>query len=98
MCLFLIFCFAFYSLAPKTQSHCVFLLSLLPRNICLDWRKSIYHWALQSPHEVIRATCVKGFSLLLHPPSVQSSSVIPKALLYVLMLILHLHARRNTEK
>uniref|UniRef100_A0A8C6JKG4 Serine/threonine-protein kinase ATR n=1 Tax=Melopsittacus undulatus TaxID=13146 RepID=A0A8C6JKG4_MELUD len=58
------------SFSPKTQSHCVLLLSLFPRNIWLDWRKSIYHWALQSPHEVIRATCVKGFSLLLHPPSV----------------------------
>uniref|UniRef100_A0A8C6JLS8 Serine/threonine-protein kinase ATR n=1 Tax=Melopsittacus undulatus TaxID=13146 RepID=A0A8C6JLS8_MELUD len=69
------------SFSPKTQSHCVLLLSLFPRNIWLDWRKSIYHWALQSPHEVIRATCVKGFSLLLHPPSVQSSSMIPKALL-----------------
>ncbi|XP_065530996.1 serine/threonine-protein kinase ATR isoform X2 [Lathamus discolor] len=69
------------SFSPKTQSHCVFLLSLFPRSIWLDWRKSIYHWALQSPHEVIRATCVKGFSLLLHPPSVQSSIMIPKALL-----------------
>ncbi|XP_010184252.1 PREDICTED: serine/threonine-protein kinase ATR-like, partial [Mesitornis unicolor] len=69
------------SFSPQTQSHCVFLLSLFPRNICLNWRKSIYYWALQSPHEVIRATCVKGFFLLLHPPSVQSCSMIPKALL-----------------
>ncbi|XP_029885145.1 serine/threonine-protein kinase ATR isoform X1 [Aquila chrysaetos chrysaetos] len=69
------------SFSPQTQSHCVLLLSLFPRNISLDWRKSIYHWALQSPHEVIRATCVKGFSLLLHARSVQSCSMIPKALL-----------------
>ena len=69
------------SFSPRTQSRCVFLLSLFPRNIHLDWRKSIYYWALQSPHEVIRATCVKGFSFLLHPPSVQSFSTIPKALL-----------------
>ncbi|NXW53897.1 ATR kinase, partial [Eurystomus gularis] len=69
------------SFSLQTQSLCVFLLCLFPRNICLDWRKSIYHWALQSPHEVIRATCVKGFSFLLHPPSVQSCSMIPKALL-----------------
>ncbi|XP_071608255.1 serine/threonine-protein kinase ATR [Heliangelus exortis] len=69
------------SFSPQTQSHCVFLLSLFPRNIHLDWRKSIYYWALESPHKVIRATCVKGFSLLLHPQSVQASSRIPKALL-----------------
>uniref|UniRef100_A0A8C3KDA1 Serine/threonine-protein kinase ATR n=1 Tax=Calidris pygmaea TaxID=425635 RepID=A0A8C3KDA1_9CHAR len=73
--------FCFFSLALQTQSHCVFLLSLFPRKIHLDWRKSIYHWALRSPHEVIRATCVKGFSLLLHPQSVQSCSMIPKVLL-----------------
>ncbi|XP_035400386.1 serine/threonine-protein kinase ATR isoform X3 [Cygnus atratus] len=69
------------SFSPQTQSHCVFLLSLFPKNIRLDWRKSVYHWALQSPHEVIRATCVKGFSLLLHPQGMTSCTVIPKALL-----------------
>lgn len=88
----------FFSLAPQAQSHCAFLLSLFPRKICLDWRKSVYHWALQSPHEVIRAACVKGFSLLLHPPSVQSSNMIPRSLLYVLMLLFCLHARRKTHK
>ncbi|XP_014733404.1 PREDICTED: serine/threonine-protein kinase ATR isoform X1 [Sturnus vulgaris] len=67
------------SFSPQTQSQCVFLLSLFPKNIHLDWRKSVYHWALQSHHEIIRATCVKGFSLLLHP--VQAGSVIPRALL-----------------
>ncbi|NXP51660.1 ATR kinase, partial [Heliornis fulica] len=69
------------SFSTPTQSHCVFLLCLFPRKIHLDWRKSIYYWALQSPHEIIRATCVKGFSLLLHPPNAQSCSTIPKALL-----------------
>ncbi|NXT77280.1 ATR kinase, partial [Zapornia atra] len=69
------------SFSTPTQSRCVFLLCLFPRNIHLDWRKSVYHWALQSPHEVIRATCVKGFSLLLRTQNVQSCSTIPKALL-----------------
>ncbi|XP_067399504.1 serine/threonine-protein kinase ATR [Emydura macquarii macquarii] len=69
------------SFSPQTQSHCVFLLSLFPKNICLDWRKCVYHWALQSSHEVIRASCVKGFPVLLHQLSVKSYSIIPQTLL-----------------
>ncbi|KAG6929988.1 ATR serine/threonine kinase [Chelydra serpentina] len=69
------------SFSPQTQSHCVFLLSLFPKNIYLDWRKCVYHWALQSPHEVIRASCVKGFPVLLHQLSVKSYSIIPQTLL-----------------
>uniref|UniRef100_A0ACB8FBF9 Uncharacterized protein n=1 Tax=Sphaerodactylus townsendi TaxID=933632 RepID=A0ACB8FBF9_9SAUR len=52
--------------SPETQSHCIFLLSLIPRRLCLKWRNSVYQHALQSPHESIRANCVKGFPILMH--------------------------------
>ncbi|XP_019359111.1 PREDICTED: serine/threonine-protein kinase ATR isoform X2 [Gavialis gangeticus] len=67
--------------APQIQSHCVLLLSLFPRNIQLDWRKSVYRWALQSSHEVVRGSCIKGFPVLLHHVGVKSYSMVPNTLL-----------------
>ncbi|XP_014458350.1 serine/threonine-protein kinase ATR isoform X2 [Alligator mississippiensis] len=70
-----------HGFAPQIQSHCIFLLSLFPRNIHLDWRKSLYHWALQSSHEVVRGSCIKGFPVLLHHVGVKSYSTVPNTLL-----------------
>uniref|UniRef100_A0A8C4KZC6 Serine/threonine-protein kinase ATR n=1 Tax=Equus asinus asinus TaxID=83772 RepID=A0A8C4KZC6_EQUAS len=53
------------SYSPQAQSRCVFLLTLFPRRIFLEWRTAVYSWALQSSHEVIRASCVNGFFILL---------------------------------
>uniref|UniRef100_A0A7M4FRJ4 Serine/threonine-protein kinase ATR n=1 Tax=Crocodylus porosus TaxID=8502 RepID=A0A7M4FRJ4_CROPO len=70
-----------HGFAPQIQSHCIFLLSLFPRNIQLDWRKSVYRWALQSSHEVVRGSCIKGFPVLLHHVGVKSYSTVPNTLL-----------------
>ncbi|XP_023568719.1 serine/threonine-protein kinase ATR [Octodon degus] len=53
------------SFSPQAQSRCMFLLTLFPRRIFLEWRTAVYNWALQSSHEVIRASCVNGFFILL---------------------------------
>ncbi|KAL0592926.1 Serine/threonine-protein kinase ATR, partial [Plecturocebus cupreus] len=65
--------------APQTQSRCVFLLTLFPRRIFLEWRTAVYNWALQSSHEVIRASCVRGFFILLQQQN--SCNRIPKILI-----------------
>ncbi|KAL4824093.1 hypothetical protein H8958_014208 [Nasalis larvatus] len=39
------------SYSPQAQSRCVFLLTLFPRRIFLEWRTAVYNWALQSSHE-----------------------------------------------
>nr|XP_033814332.1 serine/threonine-protein kinase ATR isoform X1 [Geotrypetes seraphini] len=65
----------------ETQSHCVLLLSFLPKTIGADWRKAIYHLALQCPHETVRASCVKGFPLLLHFLGEKSPNSVPQILL-----------------
>ncbi|XP_066475341.1 serine/threonine-protein kinase ATR [Tiliqua scincoides] len=67
--------------ATEAQSECIFLLSLIPRRLCLKWRNSVYHHALQSSHEVIRANCVKGFPILLHQLGVKSYTTLPAPLL-----------------
>uniref|UniRef100_A0A7M4E020 Serine/threonine-protein kinase ATR n=1 Tax=Crocodylus porosus TaxID=8502 RepID=A0A7M4E020_CROPO len=74
-----------HGFAPQIQSHCIFLLSLFPRNIQLDWRKSVYRWALQSSHEVVRGSCIKGFPVLLHHVGVKSYSTVPNTLLDVVI-------------
>ncbi|KAI5934857.1 serine/threonine-protein kinase ATR isoform X1 [Manis javanica] len=51
--------------SPEAQSQCVFLLTLFPRRVFFEWRTAVYSWALQSSHEVIRASCVNGFFILL---------------------------------
>ncbi|XP_060098281.1 serine/threonine-protein kinase ATR [Heteronotia binoei] len=66
---------------PETQSYCVFLLSLIPRRLGLKWRNSVYQHALQSPHEIIRANCVKGFPILLNQTGVKSYATLPAYLL-----------------
>lgn len=66
------------SYSPQAQSKCVFLLTLFPRRIFLEWRTAVYNWALKSSHEVIRASCVKGFFILLHQQN--SCNQIPKML------------------
>ncbi|KAM8952244.1 serine/threonine-protein kinase ATR isoform 2-T2 [Pelodytes ibericus] len=68
-------------LSPRTQAHLVYLLSLFPNTIVFEWRLAVYHWALESPHEIIRAHCVKGFPILLHNASHQRYGPIPKILL-----------------
>ncbi|KAF3827192.1 hypothetical protein GH733_002678 [Mirounga leonina] len=63
----------------SAQSRCVFLLTLFPRRIFLEWRTAIYSWALQSSHEVIRASCVNGFFILLQQQN--SCNRVPKILI-----------------
>ncbi|KAM4694360.1 serine/threonine-protein kinase ATR [Discoglossus pictus] len=63
------------------QSHLVFLLSLFPRTIMAEWRISVYHWALDSPHEIVRACCVKGFPVLLYNVGQLTHGTIPKIFL-----------------
>ncbi|KAL6038204.1 hypothetical protein STEG23_030972, partial [Scotinomys teguina] len=67
------------SYSPQAQSQCVFLLTLFPRRIFLEWRTAVYNWALISSHEVIRASCVKGFFILLQQEN--SCNQIPKILI-----------------
>ncbi|XP_052043584.1 serine/threonine-protein kinase ATR isoform X2 [Apodemus sylvaticus] len=66
------------SYSPQAQSQCVFLLTLFPRRIFLEWRTAVYNWALKSSHEIIRASCVKGYFILLHQQN--SCNQIPKML------------------
>uniref|UniRef100_A0A8C1FGI4 Serine/threonine-protein kinase ATR n=1 Tax=Cyprinus carpio carpio TaxID=630221 RepID=A0A8C1FGI4_CYPCA len=51
--------------SAQTRAHCVFLLALLSKSVCGDWRSSVYRWALQSNSESERASAVRGFPLLL---------------------------------
>nr|XP_044992414.1 serine/threonine-protein kinase ATR isoform X2 [Jaculus jaculus] len=67
------------SYSPQAQSRCVFLLTLFPRRIFLEWRTAVYRWALQSSHEVIRATCVNGYFILLQQQN--SCNQVPKILI-----------------
>ncbi|XP_006869932.1 PREDICTED: serine/threonine-protein kinase ATR [Chrysochloris asiatica] len=66
------------SYSPQAQSRCVFLLTLFPRRIFPEWRTAVYNWALQSSHEVIRASCVNGFFIFLQQQN--SYNRIPKIL------------------
>ncbi|PNI78456.1 ATR isoform 5, partial [Pan troglodytes] len=66
------------SYSPQAQSRCVFLLTLFPRRIFLEWRTAVYNWALQSSHEVIRASCVSGFFILLQQQN--SCNRVPRIL------------------
>ncbi|MGH0119838.1 UNVERIFIED_CONTAM: hypothetical protein FKN15_043271 [Acipenser sinensis] len=70
-----------YMHALQTQAHCVYLLSLLPKNTCPDWRSAIYRWALQSQSEAVRASAVKAFPKLLHHLGIKSYSLIHEVLL-----------------
>ncbi|XP_072852125.2 serine/threonine-protein kinase ATR [Pogona vitticeps] len=67
--------------SPETQSNCAFLLSLIPKKLYLKWRNSVYQRALRSPHEVIRASCVRGFPILLHQSGVNSCTTLLAPLL-----------------
>ncbi|XP_048190899.1 serine/threonine-protein kinase ATR isoform X4 [Perognathus longimembris pacificus] len=66
-----------YSL--QAQARCVFLLTLFPRRLFLEWRAAVYSRALHSTHEEIRASCVKGFFILLQQQSPCGS--VPQLLL-----------------
>uniref|UniRef100_A0A9J8BPM9 Serine/threonine-protein kinase ATR n=1 Tax=Cyprinus carpio carpio TaxID=630221 RepID=A0A9J8BPM9_CYPCA len=68
--------------SAQTRAHCVFLLALLSKSVCGDWRSSVYRWALQSNSESERASAVRGFPLLLHNLGVKSYSLIHEVLLY----------------
>uniref|UniRef100_A0A4W5QXQ8 Uncharacterized protein n=1 Tax=Hucho hucho TaxID=62062 RepID=A0A4W5QXQ8_9TELE len=48
--------------SPQVQAECVLLLSLLRGDVCV----SVCSQALESPHEVVRASAVRSFPLLLH--------------------------------
>ncbi|XP_016090899.1 serine/threonine-protein kinase ATR [Sinocyclocheilus grahami] len=67
--------------SAQTRAHCVFLLALLSKSVCGDWRSSVYRWALQSNSESERASAVRGFPLLLHNLGVKSYSLIHEVLL-----------------
>ncbi|XP_073659836.1 serine/threonine-protein kinase ATR isoform X4 [Tursiops truncatus] len=67
------------SYSPQAQSRCVFLLTLFPRRIYLEWRTAVYSWALQSSHEVIRTSCINGFFILLQQQN--SYNRVPKILI-----------------
>ncbi|XP_061492905.1 serine/threonine-protein kinase ATR isoform X2 [Rhineura floridana] len=67
--------------SSEIQSNCVLLLSLIPKRLHLKWRTSVYQHLLQSPHEIIRANCVKGFPFLLHQSSVKSCTTLPASFL-----------------
>ncbi|XP_056112994.1 serine/threonine-protein kinase ATR isoform X2 [Rhinichthys klamathensis goyatoka] len=67
--------------SAQTRAHCVFLLALLSKSVCGDWRSSVYRWALQSKMEAERASAVRGFPLLLHHLGVKSYSLIHEVLL-----------------
>uniref|UniRef100_A0A2K6Q6U2 Serine/threonine-protein kinase ATR n=1 Tax=Rhinopithecus roxellana TaxID=61622 RepID=A0A2K6Q6U2_RHIRO len=49
------------SYSPQAQSRCMFLLTLFPRRIFLEWRIAVYNWALQSSHEI--ETCSQVFKV-----------------------------------
>uniref|UniRef100_A0A672LFH3 Serine/threonine-protein kinase ATR n=1 Tax=Sinocyclocheilus grahami TaxID=75366 RepID=A0A672LFH3_SINGR len=74
-------CFVRFLVAAQTRAHCVFLLALLSKSVCGDWRSSVYRWALQSNSESERASAVRGFPLLLHNLGVKSYSLIHEVLL-----------------
>ncbi|XP_075124962.1 serine/threonine-protein kinase ATR [Leptodactylus fuscus] len=70
--------------SPMIQSQCVFLLSLFPKHIMADWRLAVYHWSLGSQHEIVRASCIKGFPILKQHSNQEAFSLVPKALLELL--------------
>lgn len=88
-------CLVRFLVAAQTRAHCVFLLALLSKSVCGDWRSSVYRWALQSNSESERASAVRGFPLLLHNLGVKSYSLIHEVLLYV---ILKSHTLRKKKK
>lgn len=57
----------------------MFLLTLFPRRIYFEWRTAVYSWALQSSHEVIRTSCIRGFFILLQQQN--SCNRVPKILI-----------------
>ncbi|OCT80913.1 hypothetical protein XELAEV_18027725mg [Xenopus laevis] len=67
--------------SPEIQSQLVFLLCLFPKMLCPEWRLAVYQWALDSPHEIVRARCIKGFPVLLCNVSQQGYGPIPKILI-----------------
>ncbi|KAM5163022.1 serine/threonine-protein kinase ATR [Mantella aurantiaca] len=69
------------SFSPKIQSQLLFLLSFFPKTTVPEWRLTVYHWLLESPHEIVRAQCVKGFPILKHNVNEEAFSPIPKSLL-----------------
>uniref|UniRef100_A0A670Y2E2 Serine/threonine-protein kinase ATR n=1 Tax=Pseudonaja textilis TaxID=8673 RepID=A0A670Y2E2_PSETE len=66
---------------PEIRSNSVFLLSLLPKRLHLNWRNTVYQHALQSPHEAVRTSCIKGFPILLHKLGIEVYTTLPTCLL-----------------
>uniref|UniRef100_H3ANL6 Serine/threonine-protein kinase ATR n=1 Tax=Latimeria chalumnae TaxID=7897 RepID=H3ANL6_LATCH len=69
------------SFSQQTQSHCVYLLSLLPKEVSLEWRLAVYRRTLQSPSEVVRTGSIKGFPILLHNLGAKSHGLIQEILI-----------------
>ncbi|KAL6468384.1 hypothetical protein MHYP_G00240610 [Metynnis hypsauchen] len=67
--------------SPQTRSRCAFLLALLPRQACPEWRSALFRWTLQSQSESERCSAVRGFPILLHRLGVKSYSLIHDVLL-----------------
>uniref|UniRef100_A0AAR2KSQ3 Serine/threonine-protein kinase ATR n=1 Tax=Pygocentrus nattereri TaxID=42514 RepID=A0AAR2KSQ3_PYGNA len=66
---------------PQTRARCAFLLALLPRQACPEWRSAVFRWTLQSQSESERCSAVRGFPILLHRLGVKSYSLIHDVLL-----------------
>uniref|UniRef100_A0AAR2K244 Serine/threonine-protein kinase ATR n=1 Tax=Pygocentrus nattereri TaxID=42514 RepID=A0AAR2K244_PYGNA len=62
--------------SPQTRARCAFLLALLPRQACPEWRSAVFRWTLQSQSESERCSAVRGFPILLHRLGVKSYSLI----------------------
>ncbi|XP_076837125.1 serine/threonine-protein kinase ATR isoform X2 [Brachyhypopomus gauderio] len=67
--------------SPQTRAHCVYLLALLPGEVCADWRSSVYHWALRDESETERASAVRGFPILVHQLGLKSYDLLHDTLL-----------------
>uniref|UniRef100_A0AAR2J3F0 Serine/threonine-protein kinase ATR n=1 Tax=Pygocentrus nattereri TaxID=42514 RepID=A0AAR2J3F0_PYGNA len=67
--------------SPQTRARCAFLLALLPRQACPEWRSAVFRWTLQSQSESERCSAVRGFPILLHRLGVKSYSLIHDVLL-----------------
>uniref|UniRef100_A0A6I8NKR0 Serine/threonine-protein kinase ATR n=1 Tax=Ornithorhynchus anatinus TaxID=9258 RepID=A0A6I8NKR0_ORNAN len=78
-------CFCKYAYVVQAFSLCLTVLELYRFKTLVDfflplrlvWRTAVFYWALQSSHEIIRASCVKAFPLMLHQ-QITDSCKVPK--------------------
>nr|XP_023680216.1 serine/threonine-protein kinase ATR isoform X1 [Paramormyrops kingsleyae] len=67
--------------SDRMRGHCVYLLSLLPRQTCPEWRPCVYRGVLQGAQAAVKAGAVRGFPTLLHRLGVKSFNLIHEVLL-----------------